>query len=704
MKPILPIYDKRSLESWVNACELRSSHEEISHALRNGIEVILLTGKSQSGKSSLLRTVAKDIPANRRLIFLKGKGLTFPKKLNESEDKPNLKEDHHNYVFDFNSFADFIIGSTISHDKLTVVIDDAHHISIKKLTKLFDINTKVFPETRPIQFLMTGLPTLVKKIQAIEGLTDQNFIQTSIDKQNIKASTPYTEAKEFSISSQKNEIQLNRHSSNKITSLVNNKRSQALYKLFEWSATLGKKYILSKVTKINVNRVIDYIQRYLYQAYKTLINAKYSLLKIQIHLDSYSSKIKSTIKILMRDIGLPVNDFITKIYNKTANIINVFISKLDIFINMSKKLVSMLQKEAGQNDKNYTSIKNLPGWDYKTVAISIITVATLVLSYYMQPTNHGAESNLVPIVSKNKLGNISSVKLKNINQISNIMPSLITNYTDTTLDTIIDKIISNTTINYIESIIETVEITDNPEIAEKIAVEQATPSSQETEISKLLKLAAEQFEARQLTTPAGNNAYETYQFILFTNPRNEDAQKGIEKIHDRYVGWANYNLQNNNNTRAKYYFNKALEIELDNQTTYHAFNALNQKQENLVDDIDLLLITESDNRELQEKLNKAYVVMQKINIDLEINKRTYSFYQDAQLIYQQILKKYPQTVAAKAGLKIINSYYLDWAVLEFNFRNFNTALFLYEQALSIQPNNSDVVQRIEEIKNSHLKG
>ena len=164
------------------------------------------------------------------------------------------------------------------------------------------------------------------------------------------------------------------------------------------------------------------------------------------------------------------------------------------------------------------------------------------------------------------------------------------------------------------------------------------------------------------------------------------------------------NLQNNNNARAKYYISKALEIEPDNQTTYHALNALNQTQENLVDDIDLLLITESDNPELQEKLNKAYVVMQKINIDLEINRRTYSLYQDAQLIYQQILKKYPQTVAAKAGLKIINSYYLDWAALELNIRNFNTALFLYEQALSIQPNNSDVVQRIKEIKNSHLKG
>ncbi len=96
--------------------------------------------------------------------------------------------------------------------------------------------------------------------------------------------------------------------------------------------------------------------------------------------------------------------------------------------------------------------------------------------------------------------------------------------------------------------------------------------------------------------------------------------------------------------------------------------------------------------------------MQKIEASIVSNQRDYKIYQDAQLTYQNILRVYPKTEAAKTGLIKIKNYYLDWAELEFQNQNYNTALFLYEQAQSIQPNNNDIKRRIEKIRMVAYKG
>ncbi len=65
------------------------------------------------------------------------------------------------------------------------------------------------------------------------------------------------------------------------------------------------------------------------------------------------------------------------------------------------------------------------------------------------------------------------------------------------------------------------------------------PASEVDTIAELLATAERQFEANQLTSPAGDNALESYQAVLAKDGENRSAQAGTERIIDRYLGLAN---------------------------------------------------------------------------------------------------------------------------------------------------------------------
>jgi len=57
-------------------------------------------------------------------------------------------------------------------------------------------------------------------------------------------------------------------------------------------------------------------------------------------------------------------------------------------------------------------------------------------------------------------------------------------------------------------------------------------------LSRLLATAQTQYQNLKLTTPRGDNAFETYQSVLRVDPRNADARAGLEAITRRYMAWA----------------------------------------------------------------------------------------------------------------------------------------------------------------------
>jgi hypothetical protein len=89
----------------------------------------------------------------------------------------------------------------------------------------------------------------------------------------------------------------------------------------------------------------------------------------------------------------------------------------------------------------------------------------------------------------------------------------------------------------------------------------ATPSfSDEVVVSRLLELAQNQVANMAFTTPKGDNAYETFQLILSSQPNNEAALSGIEQIGVKYVELANLAAAKGDLRMANHYAAKASEL------------------------------------------------------------------------------------------------------------------------------------------------
>jgi tetratricopeptide (TPR) repeat protein len=228
-------------------------------------------------------------------------------------------------------------------------------------------------------------------------------------------------------------------------------------------------------------------------------------------------------------------------------------------------------------------------------------------------------------------------------------------------------------------------------------------SSSSVEINRLILLAEYQFENKKLSTPSGDNALETYQKILAKYPNNEQARNGIKKVHEKYLSWAGFYHQRNEFKRAKLFYNKALDIDPSNNLA--KTNLQNIAQEEAASKAkrttkpNALKLQETKSPEsIQDLLDNADQKMQQIEIDIDTNNRRYKIYKETQEAYQNVLRSQPQNEQAIQGLFVIKNYYADWAKLQTQSKNYNIALFLYGQALSIDPGDAQITQRIEQIR------
>jgi len=118
---------------------------------------------------------------------------------------------------------------------------------------------------------------------------------------------------------------------------------------------------------------------------------------------------------------------------------------------------------------------------------------------------------------------------------------------------------------------------------EELAVE-VLPSTKflnqpSSEIAKLLNKAEQQITKKQLMAPAKANAWKTYNEILALDPRNKQAQVGINKISTIYIQRARKKLERGNIKHAGYLFNKALVVSPGNKDALSGLDHLDKLNE-----------------------------------------------------------------------------------------------------------------------------
>ncbi len=87
------------------------------------------------------------------------------------------------------------------------------------------------------------------------------------------------------------------------------------------------------------------------------------------------------------------------------------------------------------------------------------------------------------------------------------------------------------------------------------------PPKARAQVGELLALAEVQYQEKRLTTPAGDNALETYTAVLRLLPGHGPALDGLIRIRDRYRHWAEGVARRGEGAKAAHYRAKAAEIE-----------------------------------------------------------------------------------------------------------------------------------------------
>ncbi|MDX1575768.1 MAG: hypothetical protein R3285_06220, partial [Kiloniellales bacterium] len=116
----------------------------------------------------------------------------------------------------------------------------------------------------------------------------------------------------------------------------------------------------------------------------------------------------------------------------------------------------------------------------------------------------------------------------------------------------------------VASAVEVATATAGPATEPAVEEPREPTYSDEREISLLLEHAEDQMAKLALTTPEGDNAYETYQMILSLQPDNPAALAGIERIGVKYVELAARAAAKGDSVKARRYADKAADLAPEN--------------------------------------------------------------------------------------------------------------------------------------------
>lgn len=190
---------------------------------------------------------------------------------------------------------------------------------------------------------------------------------------------------------------------------------------------------------------------------------------------------------------------------------------------------------------------------------------------------------------------------------------------------------------------------------------------QQQELQTLLNKAQRQFQSHQITTPTGDNAYETYLEVLTIDARNQRAKEGLQKITDYYEALAKTKQDAGELRRGLAMVGVGLKVD-----TNHS---------------GLLALKEEITSALKSRMLKKQRLEQLLaaaQARLDAGQYTRPKGNSAYEIYQQILQLDPHNLPALEGLHSIADYYEDLAQEKLQEGDLQQGLSIVEEGLRIR--------------------
>ena len=705
---------------------LKSAYEKVLDALKNNKKIIFISGESKRGKSALIHSICNNIAPSNRIIFINGKDLPLV-----DDSKKNTVDS------ELNKMKDFIFESTDLNDQLVVVLDDSNHLPIKFLQELLSHAKDYSFTDQKFQLILTGPPDLKDKLLALDKINKSDLFFCKLDDPNKEKILNFAENKIYKISSTIKNLKFESGSLNALSDYTQANK-QILDVILEWCAALTKKDQLTSISADTVTRAISFAQQFSkdknirltsayppsHEVYK-FINDVESTKNLSIktfgdieNYDASEAFIKKPLKTDSQKSKIPTitskvepNKKIIKSDNEKNISENKKASEfeLDTLSSIEDEIMptqwTPISKNSNDRKKPFSAFAGLLttlvlGFvifiaykitDDPTIDDSSTTqISTQETEENITIEEQLAEESYSVLINEQVQETSESVKEELVTSSIQIEPEVVSIKKDTV----------------VKSVIHTPKVAPLVlgEIDESILSEDAIELDNSEKVENLLALAKRQFQVKRMTTPAGDNAFETYQKILEIQSDNQQAVAGIKEVHDKYINWADYYLKRNDIERAKRFYNRALIVDPNDKVARINLEKIKDKQSAAsnpdisVATINTLQDVPLPSKEIQNLLLSADEKLLQIQQGVNSNQRNYKDFQDAQIIYQKVLSSQPDNLKAKQGLSSLKEYFVDWAELQIQNRNYNIALFLYGQALSIEPDNIQLSQRIEQIR------
>jgi tetratricopeptide (TPR) repeat protein len=217
-------------------------------------------------------------------------------------------------------------------------------------------------------------------------------------------------------------------------------------------------------------------------------------------------------------------------------------------------------------------------------------------------------------------------------------------------------------------------------------------------ITQLLNQAEQQHAKKQLTTPDGDNAWQTYQDILNLDSGNNQALLGINKITKTYVLWAREEIKRDNLQHAEFLFSKALKVNPNDNEAFSGFAQLSMKKldsqqkkssvETPPIETDRFLIQPSS--KVTELLNKAKQQITKKQLMTPSKGNAWK-------TYKEVLRLDSGNKQALIGINKIATIYIQRARGKLEKGNFKHAGYLFNKALVVSPRNREALSGLDQL-------
>ncbi len=552
------------------------SKQQLLEHIYSGVDVILVTSSQRDKESLFIQQCFNDNSEQIRTILL------------NSDSFPQDTDGQSSAAHELSMISAVVYESIHLDTNFAIVVSDADQLPLATLNELIQFALGINSSKNNVNFIFSGGPNLLGLIQQISDITRLGLVHCSLDEVTEDDIQAYIDEKQAeSVESKK--LKFNKYALKKISTYANG----SLYKastLLEWCREYA---IYTGNFKVTVKFIDELLKD---DKYSQLLSS-YPSSKFQfgtsestnnivndtsenIEFSEQPQKQKSATKnknpkTVYIDETNPIETSEepkqNNVYEKVmaeATSENVDADDQDLHIVISSddsKQIKNIEESASEDETIYQDT-------YHIDALKDINTPLSPSYDDADPYNQHESTSAEPVQLTTPTSNASNAAFL---WTFFILAIILGSYY-----LFSSKLITYDEIRaHFENIIATIHSTEDTQAAvdEKtniIVEEVSTPASanndEEIMVRELLEIAEFQISEKKLSTPASDNALETYKTILEIDPKNTDALDGIQLIKTRYQTWAKLDIKDGNQKRAKYFLQRAIEISPDEE----AFNLL----------------------------------------------------------------------------------------------------------------------------------